>query len=72
MEELISLLSIRDELTKHSNNILLHDKRIVLPKNLQDRAIPIAHDRHQGITRTKSFLRSRCGFHILATGSNTV
>ena len=64
MEELISLRSIRDELTVHSDNILLLDKRIVLPKTLRDRAVQIAHEGRQGIARTKSFLRSKCGFQI--------
>ena len=62
MEELTSLRSIRDELTVHSDNVLLRDKRIVLPKSLRDRAVQIAHEGHQGITRTKSFLRSKVWF----------
>ena len=35
IEELTSLHSIRDELTIHSDNILLRDQRIVLPKSLR-------------------------------------
>ena len=52
IEELTSLRSIRDELTIHSDNILLRDQRIVLPKSLRDRAVQIAHEGHQGITKT--------------------
>ena len=44
IEELTSLRSIRDELTIHSDNILLRDQRIVLPKSLRDRAVQIAHE----------------------------
>lgn len=66
MEELTSLRSVKDELTVHSDNILLRDKRIVLPKTLRDRAVQIAHEGHQGITRTKSFLRSKVWFPNLS------
>ena len=66
IEELTSLRSIRDELTIHSDNILLRDQRIVLPKSLRDRAVQIAHEGHQGITKTKSFLRSKVWFPNLA------
>ena len=66
MEELTSLRSVKDELTVHSDNILLRDKRIVLPKTLCDRAVQIAHEGHQGITKTKSFLRSKVWFPNLS------
>ena len=56
IEDLTSLRGIRDELTIHSDNVLLCDQRIVLPKSLRDRAVQIAHEGHQGITKTKSFL----------------
>ena len=59
IEELTTFCSLKDELTIHSDNILLPDKRIVPPKSLRDRAIHIAHKGHQEITRTKSFLRSK-------------
>ena len=59
MEKLTALHIIRDELTVHSHKILLRDKRIVLPKSLRDRAIQVANEGPQGITRTKSFLRSK-------------
>jgi hypothetical protein len=35
LEELTAIRSIRDELTVHSDNILLRDSRIVLPKSLR-------------------------------------
>lgn len=66
MEELSAMRSIKDELTIHSDNVLLRDKRIVLPRSLRDRAIHIAHEGHQGITRTKSFLRSKAWFPNLS------
>ncbi|XP_062571293.1 uncharacterized protein K02A2.6-like [Saccostrea cucullata] len=61
-EELTAISSVRDELTVHSDNILLRDTRIILPKALRDRAIDIAHEGHQGMARTKDFLRSNAWF----------
>lgn len=60
--ELSTLRSIRDELTVHTDNILLRGNRIVIPRNLRNRAIRIAHEGHQGITKTKSFIRSKVWF----------
>lgn len=61
-EELTALRSVKEEISVHGENILLRDKRIVLPKKLRDKAIHIAHEGHQGTTRTKSFLRSKVWF----------
>ena len=46
----------------NQGEILLHDKRIVIPKNLQMRVIDIAHEGHQGIVRTKQLLREKIYF----------
>ncbi|XP_052809099.1 uncharacterized protein K02A2.6-like [Mya arenaria] len=62
LEELTSLRSVKDELTVHGKTILLRDRRIVLPASLRQRAIHIAHEGHQGTTRTKAFLRSKVWF----------
>jgi hypothetical protein len=42
--------------------ILLHDNRIVIPKDLQMSVIDIAHEGHQGIVRTKQLLREKIYF----------
>ena len=47
IEDLTPLRAVRDELTVHSDNILLRDHRIILPKVLRDRAIYVAHEGHQ-------------------------
>ena len=60
--ELKGLSTVRDDLTAHPSGILLKGGKIVLPKVLQDRAISIAHEGHQGMSRTKSFLRSKVWF----------
>ncbi|XP_062599630.1 uncharacterized protein K02A2.6-like, partial [Saccostrea cucullata] len=64
LEELTAISSVRDELTIHSDNILLRDTRIILPKALRirDRAIDMAHEGHQGMARTKAFLRAKAWF----------
>ena len=54
--------AVRDELTVHSDNILLRNNRIVLPKSLWQRAVNIAHEGHQGLAKTQAFLRSKYGF----------
>ena len=61
-EDLTALRAVRDELTVHSDNILLRDHRIILPKVLRDRAMYVALEGHQGMAKTKSFLRSKVWF----------
>ncbi|XP_021378396.1 uncharacterized protein LOC110466305 [Mizuhopecten yessoensis] len=62
MEKLTAFKSVQDELTVQSDNILLRDHRIILPASLRDRAIRIAHEGHQGMAKTKSFIRSKIWF----------
>ena len=62
VEELTAISSVREELTVHSDNLLLHGTRIVFPKALRDKAIYIAHEGHQGMAKTKAFLRSKVWF----------
>ncbi|CAC5425652.1 unnamed protein product [Mytilus coruscus] len=51
--ELQQYRSIQDELVVHEDNILLRDNRIVMPTSLRDRAVSLAHEGHQGLTRPK-------------------
>ena len=44
------------------NGLLLRGERLVIPKSLRQRVVDAAHEEHQGITKTKSFLRSRTWF----------
>ena len=56
---------LRYELTivpVNDGEILLHDNKIVIPKDLQMRVIEIAHEGHQGIVRTKQLLREKVYF----------
>ena len=60
--ELQSYRSIQDELVIHNENILMRGNRIVMPRTLRDRAVRIAHEGHQGISKTKAFIRSKIWF----------
>jgi hypothetical protein len=46
----------------NDSEILLHDNRIVTPKELQMRVIDLANEGHQGIVRTKQLLREKVYF----------
>ena len=47
---------MKDELIVGAQNIVLLGHHIAIPVSLQQRAIDIAHEQHQGISRTKSLL----------------
>ena len=42
--------------------ILLHDNRLVKPKNLQPKVVELAHQSHLGIVKTKQLLREKMYF----------
>ena len=45
-----------------SENIILRGTRIVLPEALQQRAIDIAHESHQDLSKIKALLRTKTWF----------
>jgi hypothetical protein len=49
------------------DGILCRSDRIVVPSSLQREAIEISHEAHQGITKTKQYLRSRMWFPRMDT-----
>ena len=51
-------LKIKEQLTFKSG-ILLKDSRIVIPSVLRRRILKIAHEGHQGMTKTKALLRTK-------------
>ena len=51
-----------DELTITTDGLILRGSRIVVPTELQEKAIKIAHDGHQGLSKTKSLLRTKVWF----------
>lgn len=46
----------------HDNDIILRGSTIVIPPSLQNRALQIVHESHQGITKTKALLREKVWF----------
>lgn len=62
MQELQMFYNIKDELSCYSDNILLRSNLIVIPSALHNQVIEIAHEGHQGMSRTKAFIRSKVWF----------
>uniref|UniRef100_A0ABM0MTM2 Uncharacterized protein K02A2.6-like n=1 Tax=Saccoglossus kowalevskii TaxID=10224 RepID=A0ABM0MTM2_SACKO len=57
------LYAVKNELTVHSSSdLLLRNSRIVIPEDLQQAIINIAHEGHQGIVKTKQLLREKVWF----------
>ena len=54
--------AIKDELIIAPQNIVLCGSRIVVPESLQQQAIDIAHETHQGLVKTKALLREKVWF----------
>ena len=46
----------------HAEGIILRQRRIIIPQVLQSRAIQLAHEGHQGLTKTKSLVREKIWF----------
>ena len=49
---------VKEQLTRKSG-IILKDTRIVIPHSLRPRILKIAHEGHQGMTKTKALVRSK-------------
>ena len=60
--ELLTFKSVQSELTV-TDNIVLRDHRIVMPKSMQQRAVDQAHEGHQGMSKTKLSSEPKYGFH---------
>ena len=48
--------SFKADLTIGKHNTILCGSRIIIPKSLQKRAVDIAHESHQGLSKTKALL----------------
>lgn len=53
-----SFMPVREELT-FVGHVILRGTRIVIPQQLRDHVINLAHEGHQGVVKTKSRLRSK-------------
>ena len=55
--------NVRDKLTVNRHgNLLLRNTRIVMHTSLQARAVQLAHEGHQGTSKTKALIGSNVGF----------
>ena len=60
---LTSYRRVKEELTVNDrSNVVLHDSRIVITTVLQERAISLAHEGHQGLVKMKQLLREKVWF----------
>ena len=48
----------KDEISVH-DGLVLRGHRLILPQSLQNQAIDIAHQSHQGIVKTKQLIREK-------------
>lgn len=54
---------LKTELTTATTaQVLLRQTRLVIPKDLQQRVVDLAHEGHQGMTKTKALLREKVWF----------
>ena len=57
-EKLKPFKAVKDELSVYEG-VILRGNRIVVPSSLQKKILKLSHETHQGIVKTKQFLRSR-------------
>lgn len=62
--DLSRYMQVKDELTV-TNTVILKNNRIVIPAELQEKVINIAHEGHQGLVKTKSMLREKVWFPFM-------
>lgn len=60
--ELQEYRNAKADLTFHSDGVLLRGSQIIIPASLRKRVIALAHEGHQGMSRTKAFVRSKVWF----------
>ena len=59
---------VKDELTVNDeSNVVLKNSQIVIPNPLRNRAVTLAHEGHQGLTKTKQLLREKVWFPKIDT-----
>jgi len=59
--EILDYKRLKDELLVYSG-VVLRGNRIVVPRKLRERAVELAHVGHQGIIKTKRFIREKVWF----------
>ena len=62
-DELKLFSRVRDELTiSEDDDFILRGTRIIIPSELRQRALALAHEGHQGLVKTKQLLREKIWF----------
>ena len=54
--------SFKADLAIGKHNTIFRGSQIIIPKSLQKRAVDIAHESHQGLSKTKALLREKLWF----------
>ena len=54
--------NILNEFSVAENGVVMRGPRIVIPESLQQKVIELAHEGHQGLTKTKQLLRTKVWF----------
>jgi hypothetical protein len=62
MDALKAFRIVSAELSTNADGVIFRGTRLVLPKKLNSQAVSIAHEGHQGISRTKALLREKIWF----------
>ena len=61
-ERLQAFKSVKDEIAVASQGCILRGSKLVIPEILRQRAIDLAHETHQGLTKTKTLIREKIWF----------
>lgn len=61
-KRLDSYRAVFDELNVSESGVLMRGQRVIIPKNLRQRVLALAHAGHQGIVKTKALVRARVWF----------
>ena len=62
LDSIAAFRSVKDELTIRENGSQLRNHCLVIPITLQSRVIQLAHEGHQGMSKTKALIRSKVWF----------
>ena len=63
--ELLVYRSVKEEITVNdSGDMVIRNDKLVIPRNLRQQVLSLAHEGHQGVCKMKSYLRSRVWFLV--------
>ena len=62
-QRIASDLTIHTDKDDHERFIILNDRLLVIPRELQRQVVKLAHEGHQGVVKTKQLLRQKVWFN---------